>query len=191
MRRLRGVLLAFVSLTIAPPAAGLATAAEASFVGSKKCQACHFAEHKSWSATRMARTLDLLKPGAATEAKTKAGLDPAKDYTADPGCLACHATGYGKPGGFTSAAETPDLGGVGCEACHGAASEYLKEGKMTLANRSYKRADLIATGLVRPDGKTCATLCHNEKSPTRKPFDFEKGVKEQVHAIAPLKFPHE
>jgi len=179
------------TLAAAPAWSGDARAAEARFVGSKKCQACHFAEHKSWSATRMARALDLLKPGAAAEAKTKAGLDPARDYTADPGCLACHATGAGRPGGFASAIETPDLGGVGCEACHGAGSEYLKDGKMTLANRSYKRADLVAAGLLRQDRETCAALCHNEKSPTHRPFDFETGVRTQVHAVAPLKFPHE
>lgn len=163
----------------------------AAFVGSAKCRACHFAQNKSWAATRMAKAFDLLKPGVAAEAKKKAGLDPAKDYTTDPKCLPCHTTGHGLAGGFKSATDTPDLAGVQCEACHGAGSDYLKPGKMTLANREYKRKDLLAVGLVIPSAATCTALCHNENSPTRKPFDYETGVKEQVHTLVPLKFKHD
>ena len=177
----------------ASPAAGAANPAVpgAKFTGSAKCRACHFAQNKSWDATRMAKAFDLLKPNAAAEARKKAGLDPAKDYTADPACLACHTTGYGKPGGFVSAAETPDLAGVQCEACHGAASEYLKPGKMTLSNREYKRTDLVAAGLLLQSAANCAALCHNEKSPTHKPLNYEEGVRTQVHALVPLKFKHD
>ena len=81
--------------------AGLtATAADDhAYVGSKKCKMCHLKEYKSWSETKMANSFDTLKPGERAEAKTKAGLDPDKDYTTDATCIACHVTGDGKEGG--------------------------------------------------------------------------------------------
>jgi hypothetical protein len=139
----------------------------------------------------MAKAFDLLKPNAAAEAKKKAGLDPAKDYTADPSCLGCHTTGYGEPGGFKGAAATPDMAGVQCEACHGAGSEYLKPGKMTLANREYKRSDLVSAGLILQNAANCAALCHNDRSPTYRPLDYAAGVKTEVHTLVPLKFSHD
>jgi len=70
------------------------------YVGNKKCRKCHSKEYKSWNETAKAKTFEPLKPGQASEAKQKHNLDPAKDYTKDEGCLACHSTGYGKPGGY-------------------------------------------------------------------------------------------
>ncbi len=73
------------------------------YVGTNKCKACHLAEYRSWSATRMAKSFDLLKPGVEKNAKLRAKLDPDRDYTADKNCLPCHTTGYGKTGGFVDA----------------------------------------------------------------------------------------
>ncbi len=70
------------------------------YVGTGACKKCHLKQYMSWKKTTMARTFDVLKPGKAVEAKTKAGLDPKKDFTKDPACLPCHTTGYGLPGGY-------------------------------------------------------------------------------------------
>ena len=112
-----------------------AHAEEPSYVGAKKCKACHLKQFQTWEPTRMAKSFELLRPGASAAAKQKANLDPKKDYTHDEKCLGCHTTGYGKPGGFVSLEKTPDLVGVQCVGCHGPGSEYLKEGGMTLKNR--------------------------------------------------------
>ncbi len=163
---------------------------QSQYVGTSRCRVCHLQQAKSWQETKMAKAFELLKPGVAAEAKQAHKLDPAKDYTKDATCLACHTTGYGKPGGFVSFEETPNLVGIQCEVCHGPGREYLKPGKMTLQNKEYKRADLVAAGMVVPSEATCKT-CHNEKSPFYQPFDYESRKRQGTHEHQPLKFPHE
>ncbi len=166
-----------------------------SYVGTKGCRKCHIKQFKSWKETKMAKAYDILKPGERAEAKAKAGLDPQKDYTTDPECLPCHTTGYGKPGGFVSLEETPELVGVSCEMCHGAGSEYVKEQYMHLKNKNYKLAEVVKVGLIAPvTGDRCTEVCHNEKSPFFKkdePFDFEKRKEEGTHQHFPLKYKHD
>ena len=167
-------------------------AATPSYVGTSKCRICHLPQYKSWQQTKMAQAFELLKPGNAADVKKKAKLDPNKDYTTDSGCLTCHTTGYGKPGGFRDIVATPDLAGIGCEMCHGPGSEYLKPNLMSLQNKEYKRADVLAAGLVIPDKQTC-TVCHNAKSPFAQQatnFDFEQRKNQGTHQHSPLKFQH-
>ncbi len=158
------------------------------FVGAKRCRVCHMAQTKSWQETKMAKAFELLKPGVAAEAKQSHDLDPNKDYTTDAACIGCHSTGYVE-GGFESIAATPDLAGVTCEACHGAGGGYLKPNLMSLSNKEYKRADLLAAGLVVPTAETCQR-CHNEKSPFYEGFDFEQRKAAGTHEHLPLKFEH-
>jgi len=186
----------FAVVLVGLAAAGLATVAtagESAYVGAKKCKMCHLKQFRSWETTRMAMSFELLKPGVKAAEKTAAGLEPDADYTADPKCLACHTTGYGKPGGFVSLAETPDLTGVQCESCHGPGSEYLVDDKMSLKNKEYVRDDLIAAGLVIPVADTCTGSCHNDNSPfvdKETPFDFETRKTQGTHEHIALKYPH-
>lgn len=176
------LLLAFTPSANADPPA---------YVGAKKCKACHLKQYTTWSATKMSAAFQLLKPGVRAEAKKKVKYDPAKDYTHDAKCLPCHTTGYGKPGGFRSIEETPELAGVQCETCHGAHSEVLKV--MTIKNKNYKRSDVLAAGLQIPDETTCKGQCHNSKSPMVPPnytFDYQTKKKQGTHEHIPLKYPH-
>jgi len=163
---------------------------QSQYVGASRCRVCHLPQAKAWEATRMAKAFELLKPGVAADVKKAKNLDPAKDYTTDATCLECHTTGYGKPGGFVSIEKTPNLVGIQCEVCHGPGQEFLKPGKMTLQNKEYKRADLVAAGLVIPTEATCRQ-CHNEKSPFYKPFNYEERKKQGIHEHTPLKYAHE
>lgn len=168
----------------------LAPAAAAQYVGETRCKVCHMPQSKSWKPTKMANSFDLLKPGVAAEQKKAKKLDPTRDYTKDATCLPCHTTGYGKPGGFVSVEKTPNLVGVQCEVCHGAGQGYLKPNLMSLQNKEYKRAQLVAAGLVVPDEALCKT-CHNPKSPFYQPFDYAKRKAAGVHAHTPLKYAHQ
>lgn len=156
-----------------------ALAGEYKYVGLKKCKGCHRNQYKSWQEDWHAKALDSLKPGVKAEAKTKAKMDPKKDYTADAGCLACHSTGYGKP-----AAEGALLTNVQCESCHGPGSKY-KSPKI-MSKKKYKEdfdtqhKAALEVGLVEPDEKLCAE-CHNEKSPTFKGFSFKDRIDSVKH----------
>ncbi len=160
------------------------------YVGSKKCRPCHLKEFTAWSGTRMAKAFDLLKPGVQASQKKAAKLDPNKDYSSDAKCLPCHTTGYGKPGGFVDLARTPDLAGVGCEVCHGPGGTFTKTEHMSLQNKEYKKAALVAVGLVGEITKEQCAPCHNAKSPFFKSFNFEERKAKGTHEKFPLKFKH-
>jgi hypothetical protein len=170
---------------------------EATYVGSDACKKCHFKQHRYWKKTKLKTSMDRLKATPETEkelfdAKKKAGLDPAKDYTTDAKCLACHTTGYGKKGGYPKDAAKDDaakalaasMGEVGCEACHGAGSKYSKHKTDTLAKdkeAKFTFDGLAKYGLTQPDKDNCAT-CHNDKNPTDAgdfKYDDKKG---EVHS---------
>ena len=83
------------------------------YSGSDTCGVCHELEHETWIFTQHATAYDtLVKHGEANNEE----------------CVSCHVVGYSKPGGFTSATETPSLEDVGCEACHGRGGPHLSPG---------------------------------------------------------------
>ncbi|MDP3296425.1 MAG: cytochrome c family protein [Thermodesulfovibrionia bacterium] len=165
------------------------------YVGAKKCKACHLKQYKSWEKTKNAKGFENLKPGVKPEEKKKAKLDPNKDYTTDVECLKCHTTGYGKPGGFKSLAETPDMINAQCETCHGPGSEFTKIMK---ANKEFKRAEIIAAGWrfpSEPENEKRCLECHggdspfNEKVDQKYKWDFKERLK-NTHEHFPLKYKH-
>ena len=99
-----------------------AGASAESFEGRKKCSSCHKSQAESWGDTAHAKAMESLKPNTKAEAKKKAKLDPAKDYTKDKDCVGCHVDGWGKEGGYTIDDPSKFLTGVGCESCHGPGS---------------------------------------------------------------------
>lgn len=191
---LTGMFTTLVVFGVLVAAATPAAAAEFEYVGSKNCKKCHLKEYKSWEATKMATTFDALKPGERGEAKLKAGLDPNNDYTTDEKCVKCHVTGYGKPGGFVDIATTPELANVGCETCHGPGGTYIQDGYMTLKNKEYKKADIVAVGMVDTVSAEQCEGCHNAESPFVAEgyvFDFEANKDKGTHEKFPLKYNHD
>ena len=166
------------------------------YQGSPACKKCHFSQHKSWKKSTMAKSFELLSPGERAEEKTKAGLDPDADYTADATCLPCHTTGYGKPGGFVSIEDTPGLAGVGCEMCHGPGEGYLEI--MTVKNKDHAIKDMTDLGLIYPPREEQCGQCHNDTNPftptvdDKYAFTFDERVKDPAgtHKHKPMKGEH-
>ena len=168
------------------------------YVGSFRCKKCHLAEYKSWEATRMAKSFDILKSGQHKEVKEKFKIDTGKDYTTDANCLKCHTTGFERLGGYQTPAgndekavkKAEQLAGVGCESCHGPGGAYVEVFEEILkSKRKYKVEELYALGLTKIDEATCKT-CHNQEGPTydpTTPFDYEKRKRDGVHTLQPLK----
>ncbi len=91
---------------------------KAVYVGSETCQGCHDSQYDSFMAnSKKAKSYDSIR-------NMQKKLTPAEFKD----CFKCHTTGYGDPGGFTSAEATPALKNPGCEVCHGPGSLHAESG---------------------------------------------------------------
>ena len=158
--------------------------AEPKYIGSDACARCHLQEGQSWSKRSHAKAFEALKPVKRKVAKKRAGLDPDKDYTRDKECLRCHTTGYRKRGGFKDIDKTPDMRGVGCEACHGAGGKYKV---LHDVNPNFTEEEARAVGQLygAKDSAVCES-CHKNKDQRfteevdkKYKFDWKGAVKER------------
>lgn len=128
-RHLPVCVLVLSCLGLLRPAAGLCE--EARFVGSKVCAGCHQEQYAAFQKhskkAQSTKNVRLMAKGLTQEELT--------------GCFACHTTGYGQPGGFTSFETTPDLADAGCEVCHGPGSVHAASGDPTAIKGKLTLAD--------------------------------------------------
>ncbi len=120
---------------------------EAEFIGSKKCRKCHFKVYRDWAKRGHAKAFEPLKPE---------DMDKVCDKTKKK-CVACHVTGYGKPGGFSDPEKDKHLAEVGCEACHGPGSLHADMSPRDLREIKKKGGDLK---IKMADPEACV-YCHN------------------------------
>ena len=107
------------------------------YVGVEACRDCHESEYARYrESAKKSRSFDSIK-------KMERRLTAAEFRK----CFECHTTGYGKPGGFRSERETPNLKNAGCETCHGPGGLHVRTG----------RAEDIKGSLTAAD----CTNCHN------------------------------
>lgn len=174
------------------------------FEGYKKCGGCHKSQKTSWLETAHAKAYESLKAGKNEEAKTKAKLDPKKDYSKDKKCIGCHVTGFAKTGGFRTKlpkAKAKYLKGVGCESCHGPGSLYRKShrkasNKFKKKQKKTARKTLLKVGQILDYENEACAKCHlnyegsgwdgikepytpfTPKVDAKYKFDYDKGVRE-------------
>lgn len=150
------------------------TAQDFEYIGAAKCKMCHNkpatgGQYKIWAAGPHANAMKSLSSEKALAIAKERGIaDPAKDAA----CIKCHST-------VGSTDENLHVGlkiteGVSCETCHGPGSAYKSNTVMK------DRAKSIEKGLIIPDEKLCKD-CHNEESPTYKPFNYAEAVKIIAH----------
>ena len=144
-RVMRNAWHAFLLVCMLWPFSGMA---ENSYVGSAACKDCHEEQYENF--TKYAK-----KSHSDRSVKIMASdLTEAELAT----CYGCHATGFGKPGGFVSYEKTPHLADAGCEVCHGPGYDHAESGG---------DAELIKGKLTMED----CVGCHNEDRV--KSFNFK------------------
>ena len=141
----------FVSTPVAMAAGGHA------YVGESKCEDCHDSQHEKldiigpdgtksdpvsvWMKDPHHKAFDSLTSDWGKQAAQKASVtDPQAEGAM---CLNCHATG-------TGGNNPPDPSeGVSCEACHGAAADYVARDKHgEIGNDPAKMQAAVALGLI-------------------------------------------
>ena len=127
------------------------------YIGVKKCAACHFDQFLDWKTTKHAKAFDIL---------------PAK-YKTNADCLNCHTTGHGTDSGYKGK-DTPDLVGASCESCHGPGSKHgeiaktFGDKKLTEEEQLYVRSTIYK---MQP--KNVCVDCHLTRAHKKHP-DYDK-----------------
>ena len=159
------------------PSTVATSGAESKYIGAAKCKNCHGAaesgdQYGKWMSSLHAKAFETLGSDQAKKICAEKGLgDPQK---ADE-CVRCHVTAFGVPAeqikkGFDHSQ------GVQCETCHGPGEAHMKARFAAAAKGegggAYVKvpADEIAAA---PDQTKCVQ-CHNEQSPSYKPFCFHE-----------------
>jgi hypothetical protein len=170
-------MLGFTLLAFSAAPARADEAKKPMYIGAMSCaKICHKTAKQGkqltiWQASKHSEAYALLGTDAAKAIAAEKGIaDPRKSDQ----CLKCHTTAHGVAAEMLGAKFSHEEG-VGCEACHGLGSLYKKRSVM----KDHDAA--VAAGLVIPTEKTCKG-CHNEESPTFKPFVFEERLKKIAHA---------
>lgn len=127
---------------------------EPHYVGMESCKTCHAAIYSFVSGT----------------AHTKAYETLRKDERQfEPECIACHSTGYRKPGGFTNILTAKDLLGVQCEVCHGPGSLHVTDNKTNKMRHLTTAADcIVCHNPENDDNFVYAEKLKKIKCPTQK-----------------------
>lgn len=113
------------------------------YVGSQTCAGCHGAAVRWWRTTQHGRAYATL-------------ADQNKNFNLS--CVGCHVTGYLRPGGST-VTHVASLENVGCESCHGPASQHVADPASAAVN------------VVRSPVESTCRGCHNPEHSDRFHFD--------------------
>jgi hypothetical protein len=87
------------------------------YVGSEACKKCHDYAYSVWKKS---------KSGHSHAYQTLVDAKRPSNNQYDAECIVCHTVGFSYKTGFQDAVKTPKLLNVGCESCHGPASEHVK-----------------------------------------------------------------
>jgi hypothetical protein len=137
------------------------------YVGASFCDECHLAIRGEPTYVRHSTAWDVL----------------VGQQRADPGCLACHTTGWGAPTGMEDPYRDSHLTGVTCEACHGPAAEHVRQRK--IEKEHLDPSSLLPyqdpTGITfsREVAESVCRKCHTEEwSPD---FDYTTWIERVRH----------
>jgi YVTN family beta-propeller protein len=153
-------------------------------IGIRICATCHKGpmmgyQFSKWRLSAHSQAYAVLSSKRAYEIAKEEGLKD--DPQISQACLKCHTTAYHQPaGGAMDICSIYE--GVGCEACHGAGSNYYPEAIMRDSHAAK------AAGLKEVTRETCLG-CHEDAH--GKDFDFDEAMKKIAHPKEPPKITQE
>ena len=152
------------------------------YAGQKTCKSCHSGEdkskvHEKWAGGPHAGAFATLATAEAKKIAKEMGIDDAQK---SPKCLKCHVTAFDVDKKLTKKIKHED--GVQCETCHGAGDNH-KKARMKAAMKKDDSPPPAGEISVGRDAALCKK-CHNEESPTYKPFCFKASMKKIEHLDA-------
>ena len=155
-------------------AGGALMAQNFKYIGASKCKMCHLkpATGEQYNVWLKGPHAGAMKTLASEEAKKIATEKGIADPTTDAACIKCHATVGAVDAKLVATAKMDE--GVSCESCHGPGSMY--KGASVMKNKELA----MTKGLIEPTEAVCKT-CHNEESPTYKPFNYAEMVAKIAH----------
>jgi RecJ-like exonuclease len=175
--------LAVVSILIGVAGLALAQGAPARFVGVNKCKFCHSSDKKGnqynrWKSSKHAAAYDTLAGEPARQIAAKLGIANAQE---SPKCLQCHATAAGVSPDLLDPKFDPKSGAQ-CESCHGPGEAHIKARMAGMSGANPDVPQQVPAGeiVAKPTPKLCES-CHNQESPTYKPFNFDRDFKLIAH----------
>ncbi len=165
-----------VTAGVSPADPAVPAPAKNRYIGSKACKNCHSATSKGeqfqkWEASKHAKAFATL---ATEEAKKAAAERNIQDPQKSAECLQCHVTAYKEDPANLKKGFQPEAG-VQCESCHGPGENHAKVRLAAAAESEQEGYVKIPEDeiVASPPVKICLE-CHNEKSPSFKPFCFKK-----------------
>ncbi len=150
------------------------------YTGTIACAACHKGpqmgyQFSKWRMSEHAHAYAVLTTPEAYKIAEQVGVKEIPRES--PACLKCHSTAYHEPaGGFLESFAISE--GVGCEACHGAGSQYSHEAVMR------DKPSARMAGLLEVTEQTCLA-CHEDAHD--KPFHYEEALSKIAHPTEPPK----
>ena len=150
------------------------------YIGAAKCKMCHMkpAKGDQYGVWLKGPHANAMKTLANEESKKIAAEMGISDPTTDPACTKCHAPVAAVDAKLVASAKMDE--GVSCESCHGPGSMY--KGASIMKNRELA----LSKGMIMPTEEVCKT-CHNEESPTYKPFKYDEMAAKIAHPDPTLK----
>lgn len=141
------------------------------YIGSAMCKNCHDGAGKGdayshWAKSSHAKAYETLAGKAAKEIGAKKGIaDPQQSEQ----CLKCHVTAFGVDKALVRPSLKPEEG-ISCESCHGPGEAHQKKRMREAMKKDAEPSPVTADEIVVGRKAGTCTRCHNEESPSYKPF---------------------
>jgi hypothetical protein len=158
-----------------PPAGGR-------YIGAAMCKNCHNGVDKGnaydhWTQTPHAKAYETLASDKAKEIGKKLGID---DPQKSEKCLKCHVTAYGVDKKEFKASFKVEHG-VQCEACHGPGEDHQKKRFAEAMKKDTPPSPMTPEEIVVGRAADKCQKCHNQDSPTYKPFCLAERMTKIEH----------